>query len=197
MTLVGKRYALAIALLGPAEEHGHFVMPIEGTLEQSLNFVHECIHNGHLKVGGIANTDGVAIKLFTKCKDDLAGLLSTLLYLCSEKPDVDKIITQPKPVKTKHGPRIFPAERPTVIEVGIRIGSVLRKSLTPKVPSETSVIPGHHASPRPHIRRAHQITLLPTRSRLEPVPHVKWLPPILVNEVLGTPSVSRFTSGEG
>ena len=58
----------------------------------------------------------------------------------------------PKPQKTKKGMRIFAPDHPSRWEVGYRLGAALRQALSEHEPAEPT---GTHASPRPHIRRAH------------------------------------------
>ncbi|WP_347990092.1 hypothetical protein [Methylomonas sp. AM2-LC] len=61
-------------------------------------------------------------------------LISMLLYLCSDEPDIDdeRVLgsspSRPQPVKTKKGWRLFPAEKPRVWTVGAKIGEQLRQA---------------------------------------------------------------------
>lgn len=105
-------------------------------------------------------------------------IVSLTLYICSSSADYagDNKPSHPQSVKTKKGPRVFCASSPRVWDVGVRLGSALRRAyaeLKDKEPEST------HASPRPHIRRAHwhtyRVGLGKTDLRL------KWLPPIPVN----------------
>jgi hypothetical protein len=113
-----------------------------------------------------------------------APLLSLVLYLCStaaEIHDADGSPRQPehpRPIRTKKGPRIFPPDRSTTWEVAYRLGAALRLSLA----QFSEAHGGTHASPRPHIRRAHWHSFWtgphdqPARRRLE----LRWLPPVPV-----------------
>ena len=81
------------------------------------------------------------------------------LYLCSQAAEIrdggggKRVPAPPQPVKTKKGMRLFPPDRPMPWEVGYRLGAALRKAWSAQ--EAASDTPGTHASPRPHIRRAH------------------------------------------
>jgi hypothetical protein len=81
---------------------------------------------------------------------------------------------KPQPKRTKHGWRLFPADKPATWDVGARIGAALRKASTTSEPGG-----GTHAGPRPHIRRAHWHTFLVGADRQ--TRRLRWLPPIPVN----------------
>jgi hypothetical protein len=118
---------------------------------------------------------------------DVSPLVSLVLYLCSQAAEVrngsgsDQRPARPQPVKTKKGLRLFPPERPTPWEVGYRLGASLRTALSGHA---SGVGPsGNHASPRPHVRRAHWHSFwVGQKSQPEARSVVlKWLPPIPVN----------------
>ena len=136
----------------------------------------------HIPVS-VQTPDGLVEEL----TDDVSPLVSLVLYLCSQAAEVrtggggDRRPFPPQPVKTKKGVRLFPPERPAPWEVGYRLGAALRAALAGHEASTGSS--GDHASPRPHVRRAHwhsfwvgQKDLPETRSVV-----LKWLPPIPVN----------------
>lgn len=107
------------------------------------------------------------------------ALVSLLLYLCAENADIGDGAggpANPVPKRTKHGWRLFPPDKVQGWAVGTRIGAALRRGSAETVSGDTS---GTHASPRPHIRRAHWHTYLVGTGRSEK--RVKWLPPIPVN----------------
>jgi len=113
----------------------------------------------------------------------LPGLVSLLLYLCSEEPDIiDWPPPQPRPKRTKRGWRLFPADKPTTWEVGVRLGAALRRAERHEEPREEPATARTHARPRPHIRRAHWHGFWtgprsdPERRQLK----LRWLPPIPV-----------------
>ena len=119
--------------------------------------------------------------------DEIYPLVSLLLYLCSQAAEIwnsgdgRRVPARPQLMKTKKGMRLFAPDRPTSWEVGYRLGAALRKAWsTPEAASDT---PGNHASPRPHIRRAHWHSYwVGPRSVADARSVVlKWLPPIPVN----------------
>jgi hypothetical protein len=119
--------------------------------------------------------------------DDASPLVSLLLYLCSQAAEIRdggggrRVPARPKPVKTKKGLRLFPPERPMPWELGYRLGAALRRAWSAQ--EAASNTPGTHASPRPHIRRAHWHSYR-VGSRSVPDDRsavLKWLPPIPVN----------------
>jgi hypothetical protein len=156
----------------------------------------------HLGLGGVA--EGVAAMVRESARytpvtaqapddlvegltDDVSPLVSLVLYLCSQAAEVrvggggDRRPARPTPVKTKKGLRLFPPGRPTPWEVGYRLGAALRTALAGH---ESVAGPsGTHASPRPHVRRAHWHSFWVGRRDLPEARSVvlKWLPPIPVN----------------
>ena len=116
-------------------------------------------------------------------------LVSLVLYLCSQAAEIKeagagkRVPTRPKPQKTKKGMRIFAPDHPSRWEVGYRLGAALRQALSEHEPAEPT---GTHASPRPHIRRAHWHSFWVGKKDQPDARSVtlKWLPPIPVN-VLG------------
>jgi len=105
-------------------------------------------------------------------------LVSVLLYLCADDAEIGDGTARPafpQARRTKRGWRLFPADQPTVWDVGVRLGAALRREQerSPGDGEET------HARPRPHIRRAHWHTYLVGAGRSDR--RLKWLPPIPVN----------------
>lgn len=110
-----------------------------------------------------------------------APLVSLLLYLCADEAEIGdgKVQpTRPVPKRTKHGWRLFAAEKPSVWDVGVRLGAALRRAQAAQQ-IEVSKESGTHARPRAHIRRAHWHTFLSGAGRTDR--RLKWLPPIPVN----------------
>ena len=112
----------------------------------------------------------------------LEPIVSVILYLCTVAADVADLRGKrekpgnPAPRKTKRGLRTFPLDGPTTWLTGYRIGATLRLAGS----SSSEPGEGTHASPRPHIRRAHWHTYL-TGPRSKPQkPVLKWLPPVPV-----------------
>jgi hypothetical protein len=113
-------------------------------------------------------------------------LISVVLYLCTEAADIrDRKGLQikpqnPKSTKVKGGLREFPAQGPTTWEVGYRLGAALKAAEQKEIREEQG---SAHASPRPHIRRAHWHSFWtgPQDSPEKRKAVLKWLPPIPVN----------------
>jgi len=121
----------------------------------------------------------------------LAPRINLLLYLCTNAEMLDRTSGRLRPsrptlTKTKDGMRMFPADKPLAWDVGYRLGAAIRRAQE----SESRGRPGDgtHASPRPHIRRAHWHAFWtgpkakPGDARTEERKLVlHWLPPIPVN----------------
>lgn len=136
------------------------------------------IHGNTREASLMSSTKAQAAK---ETSDSLAPLLSLLLYLCAENADLgEHRPSYPKPKRTKEGWRLFPPDKPTTWEVGVRIGAALRKAYQqaefnqPSVDSETG-----RARPRGHVRHAHWHTFLHGEGRSKR--KLKWMPPIPVN----------------
>ena len=133
----------------------------------------------------VQSPDGVLEQLTS----DVAPLVSLVLYLCSQASEIKetgggkRLPTRPTPQRTKKGMRIFAPDQLSQWEVGYRLGAALRQALSEHEPSEPT---GTHASPRPHIRRAHWHSFWVGKKDQPNARSVtlKWLPPIPVN-VLG------------
>ncbi|MHB8205271.1 MAG: AcrVA2 family anti-CRISPR protein [Desulfomonilaceae bacterium] len=112
-------------------------------------------------------------------------IVSLILYLCSTGADIQRSdggkhkMDRPQPQKTKKGLRYFPPARPSIFYVGYKLGEALRKAEadTEKVSSS-----GTHATPLPHIRRAHWHSFWkgPRNQPAKRYLVVYWLPPIPV-----------------
>ncbi|ABI60739.1 hypothetical protein Neut_2535 (plasmid) [Nitrosomonas eutropha C91] len=72
------------------------------------------------------------VELTKAISEEINPIISVLLYLCSDSPEVDNnrvpgtIPSHPVPVKTKKGWRLFPAEKSQFWSVGTMIGEQLR-----------------------------------------------------------------------
>ena len=120
--------------------------------------------------------------------DELATLhavprvISLLLYLRSEAAGIGDGTRRPVrsvPRKTKKGTRMFPAQRPTSWDVGMRLGAALRRTWSDQ--DRAGQVPDSmNGSPRPHIRRAHWHTFL-RGSRKNPKRVLRWLLPMPIN----------------
>lgn len=126
-------------------------------------------------------------------------LLSLLLYLCSEQPEIEGKGQpgNPKPRKIKGGWRTFAAEGVRKWNVGVRIGAALRAAK--QTPSSSDSDPTGQRV-RAHVRRAHWHTYW-TGPRGNQTPILKWLHPVLVNaspeNVDELPAVIRPVNKEG
>ena len=82
-------------------------------------------------------------------------IVSILLWLCSADPEISGLDPYRglRTKKTKKGIHAFGPDEPRLYEVAYRIGAALRLSREAIV--RGAVGDGSHASPRPHIRRAH------------------------------------------
>lgn len=108
-----------------------------------------------------------------------ARLVSLVLYLCSEAPEMESVRNpgavpgNPSLVRTKKGWRLFPPSGPKVWEVGQQVGEHIRRG------KEAGKRSGDRKGPRPHIRRAHWHSFW-TGQRGAQQLIVRWLPPIPV-----------------
>lgn len=100
--------------------------------------------------GGMMNIDSVDFELLEK---NIQPLISLLLYLCSDAPEIENRKTpgtspfRVQAKKVKGGFKWFPAAGPTVWSVGVEIGETLRKAGYSGGGGSKA---GHHK--RPHIR---------------------------------------------
>lgn len=136
----------------------------------------------------------------------LQPLMSLLLYLCAAGADLTRNgvpdqPANPQPVKTRRrGLQLFPAEKPALWDVGVRIGAALRAAYEQGQQEEPSAPTGRRV--RAHVRRAHWHTILsgPRKRRdgsaipaTERRRELRWMPPIPVNvaELDTLPAVVR------
>ena len=122
--------------------------------------------------------------------DDITPVVSLVLYLCSEGADYQRP-PDAQAKRTKKGWRMFPADKPTVWDVGVRIGAAIRRG---REQSASEVGEGGGGAVRPHVRRAHWHTFWTgLRESDQRKPVLKWVAMTGVNMQLGddTPSVIR------
>jgi len=126
---------------------------------------------------------------YTRC-------LNVLLYLCSatgaadlSKNGVPATPQKPQISRVKGGDTLFPPDRLSVWDVGIRMGQALRQAPETGTPGDADHQDASKPTltqKRPHLRRAHWHTYL-TGPRSGPQHRLlKWLPPITVNFDLET-----------
>lgn len=119
------------------------------------------------------------IDSFLRHADIIRVCLNLLLYLCTDKPDasgpigVSYVRGYPRPKKTKNGWRLFPPPKPTIWHMGENVGRAIRQA-------KNAPQGGTHASPRPHIRRAHWHGFWSGPRQGERRFDMQWLPPIPV-----------------
>ncbi|MEX0746184.1 MAG: hypothetical protein WD118_11330 [Phycisphaeraceae bacterium] len=139
--------------------------------------------------------------------DQLAPLLSLLLYLCSQPDEIgggERVPGNPRPKRTKQGWRLFPVDKPLTWDVGVRIGAALRRAYHQAETDQVAIDPvTGRTRPRAHIRRAHWHGFWrgprdPDRAderRFE----LRWLPPLPVNvdDAEELPATIRPVKGDG
>lgn len=115
-------------------------------------------------------------------KKDVQSLVSLVLYLCSDKPEINdlrqpgKSPSRPKPKKVKGGMALFPPQQLTVWEVGRSLGQALRDAAAQK----PEYAGGTHASHRAHVRRGHWHGFWTGPRKGDRTFVLKWLHPMLV-----------------
>jgi hypothetical protein len=150
-----------------------------------LEAVKKAVQEARLQTRIITGTD---TDLPEEMTDILQGeympLVSLLLYVCSvngEIGDGERRPVRPRSKKTKKGQRIFPPQKITTWDVGVRMGAALRKAKQAQEQieaSETSA--GQRTSPRAHVRRAHWHGYWTGPHDGERKHILKWLYPVLV-----------------
>jgi len=111
------------------------------------------------------------------CTLAIQPLLSMVLYLCSEEPELkdrnspDHGVCLPKAKRTKKGWRLFPPAKPRIWSVGQHTGDILRRGCD-KQAVERNL--------RPHLRRAHWHGYWSGPRDGARKFSFKWLPPVVV-----------------
>lgn len=129
-----------------------------------------------------------------------ASAINHILYLCADNADTRPIQGSGSVVKERRSP----LSEPQLWEVGTRIGAAIRKYKVEGQPQEeTSERPAEgqvHASPKPHVRRAHwHMFWTGKRDASDRQFVVHWLAPIPVNYRYvnkDTPTVIRKVKSE-
>jgi len=174
---------LVLGLDTDAERDGgaisHQLIPLQGTLEQSIR---------QLPSSNIDEKNKE--RAYQEILKHTRPILNLLIYLCNTTDyQGDRQPANPQPKRTRrHGEKLFPANTTTTWNVGVRMGSALRRAYASESTPSTSEPTGRHV--RPHIRRAHWHTFLsgprlddegqaiPADQRKQ---SVRWMPPIPVN----------------
>ena len=133
----------------------------------------------------VANNLVEEIRFLITRSEFIGQMVSLVLYLCSVNADIydprqpSRAPGIPRAKKIKGGAvRYFPADKPTFWQVAYRVGETVAR-LRGKTGGSAG---GTHASPRPHIRRAHWHSYW-VGPRKEPEKRrkvVKWLHPVHV-----------------
>jgi len=130
---------------------------LEGSLADACLPFRREIQKEMVKTPGLAPSVAAGIEEWLNQQETMLiqPLMSILLWLCSAKPEISGLdpLRGFRTKKTKQGIRHFNAEQPRVYEVAYRIGAALRLDAEAMVRGGRG--DGTHASPRPHIRRAH------------------------------------------
>jgi hypothetical protein len=158
-------------------------IPLVGTIEEGIAaWFKEARRQAGLHTSRIA--DVIEEGIPERFAEQIAPFISMVLYLCSDNADMPPRRPRPKPVKTRRdGMKMFPPSAPTIWECGFRIGGVIRKARQGKGKDRG----GTHASPRPHIRKAHWHSFwtgekaTAAKPRTERKLVLRWLPPTPVN----------------
>lgn len=168
-TVEGQDYLLPIIL-----HRGH------GTLDAALAAAHaEALRVARAHGEDAARAAAELAPPVAELVHDTASLVSVLLYLCSQGAEITQTGTSvPHP---RRPPMRYP-KAPTAWDVAVRLGAAIREAHRR---GEEAANVGFHASPRPHIRRAHWHTYLTGPRAEEQRRELRWLPPIPVNVDLG------------
>jgi len=121
-------------------------------------------------------------KVVTDLAAEIAPLVSLLLYLCADEPEIEDRRhpgyrpQRPQPTRVKGGWRLFPAQSPRTWLVGENIGRAISASRENLGPGEET-----GRSVKPHLRRAHWHGFWSGPKKGDRQFRYKWLPPIPVN----------------
>jgi hypothetical protein len=118
-------------------------------------------------------------------RSSVEPLVSLLLYLCSANGEIggDRRPANPRPVKTKKGPRLFPPDKVTTWDVGVRMGAAIRRGRAQETSIGNESDGNEHHGKRPHMRKSHWHGYW-TGPKKDPDKRkftLLWLHPILVN----------------
>lgn len=132
----------------------------------------------------------------TNFLQNLVPFIQLVLYLCAENTDIPVQPRHPNTRVRMSGQVDVPKE-PRVWMVGERIGASIRKYRNEERQNEYRETSSTHASPRPHVRRAHWHHFWAGPKTGEQKLILRWLPPIPVNvdEDYTGPTVIHRVSG--
>lgn len=144
----------------------------EGTVEDAISRMHE-YDARHLAPYARA-TSNVSPE---QVKRDFSALVQLVIYLCCDNRDIPPI-KHPRERMRVSGVIDAPKD-PRIWAVGERVAKAIRQ-YDSNVRSSVRSTTGTHASPRPHIRRAHYHTFLTGPKSGERGRIVHWIPPLPV-----------------
>lgn len=147
------------------------------TVEEGLNKMQEeaqeYVHTG-LHLPPVPN------EIVTK----IASMMQLVLYLCADNIDIPKLPQHPIN-RVRQSGQVDVAREVRTWDVGERIGATIRKYNNERTAEESQQLENSnskiHASPRPHIRKAHWHSYWIGKMDGERKLILKWLPPIPVN----------------
>lgn len=190
-----KRWAeLRLLFLSSDKQTFSLICPLKGTIKDSLallsqsstEMIRRLEERGTKDIGFSLARASKAVKVSdiatnSDAMDLICSALNLLLYICSEEPDYSKA---PRRVSAKPRYTETPPRKANITNVGERISIMLRKAAETKQsePTDDERTGKRHASPVPHIRRAHyhHFWTGPEGSADRKLV-VKWIAPILVN----------------
>ena len=146
-----------------------FYVPLTGgTLESACQAV---VKGAQASAPGLdPDAAGVYLRQYTQA---MTGAINAALYICSENADMAEIIHHKTPAR----PGLVAASPGCVTDVGFRIGRALRAATD----AHDGPAPhGSHASPAPHMRRAHWHHFWTGPHTGDRALILRWLPPIPV-----------------
>lgn len=162
-----------------------YLMPDSSTISVPLiltgGTVDDCLYAVQQSAMSRAHDLGVDIDLSQPGvynASEIAAAVNLVLYICSVGADMlppAERSAHPRPQVDQRGN----SRRPDVWEVGTRIGAAIRRYRATEHVEHAPA--GTHASPRPHIRRAHWHSFWTGPRDGKRTVQVKWLPPIPVN----------------
>jgi len=168
---------------------GETLLPIPIHLGGSLQAGLDKAHLEAMSQAALASGQAFPAMSSPLASAQLSGLVSMLLYLCIEEPELSAGGSgrprRPRAQPRKKGkfPRLVPPDAPVVWQVGEQLGRRIAAGRTAEGASDRK-------GPAPHIRTAHWHTYWVGSERTQDRRRVlRWLPPIPVNapddEVLG------------
>lgn len=170
-----------LALTDKDHSFASFMLPIRGTIEQSLKALNASADfNAQSRLGQEieACVKNIPISMDANVRF-FSRVLNLLLYLCAEDPDYDR---PPRRAKAKPAVTLSterPPRAPTVTTAGARIGAVIRKGYAAE--KNRAEKAGSHAPKAPHVRRAHwHHYWTGARESAERCLVLKWIPPVFV-----------------